>query len=69
VTEPGVMVSVDPEPGICHDTLMLERPSTEVSLSQQIQQVLLKALPNDLSRMIYVATMRDNNSGTIITPS
>jgi len=68
LTEPGVMVSVDPEPGICRDTLMLERPSTEVSLSQQIQQVLLKALPNDLSRMIYVATMRDNNSGHYYYP-
>ena len=68
LTQPRLMVSTDQEGGICRDTLLLERPSTELSLSKQIQEVLLKALPNDLSRMIYVATMRDNNSGHYYYP-
>src|SRR5260370_39421510 len=68
LTQPGLMVSAEQESGICHDAHPLERPSTEASLSMQIQEVLLKALPNDLSRMIYVATMRDNNSGHYYYP-
>src|SRR5258708_1527152 len=53
LTQPGLMVSAEQESGICHDAHPLERPSTEASLSMQIQEVLLKPLPNDLSRIIY----------------
>lgn len=33
-----------------------------------VQDALATALPNDLSRMIYIATLRDNNSGDYYHP-
>lgn len=44
------------------------RPYGESGLDKQVHEALLKALPNDLSRMIYVATLRDNNSGHYYYP-
>ena len=50
------------------EVLASDRPSTEASLGGQIHEALVRALPNDMSRMIYIATMRDNNSGHYYYP-
>jgi hypothetical protein len=50
------------------DVLRVDERSIDASLRKQIQEALLNALPNDLSRMIYIATMRDNNSGHYYYP-
>lgn len=38
------------------------------TIADQVHNALCLALPNDLSRMIYVATIRDNNSGNYYHP-
>ena len=68
LTEARLIVPVEEPREARGDALMLEGESCEVSLSQQIHEALLKALPNDLSRMIYIATLRDNNSGHYYYP-
>jgi hypothetical protein len=40
----------------------------ENPLVREIEDALSKALPNDLSRMIYLATLRDNNTGGYFHP-
>ena len=68
VTEPSLMASVEEPSNTRRDVLTLDRPSRETSLGQQIHEALLEALPNNLSRMIYLATLRDNNSGHYYYP-
>lgn len=51
-----------------HKILVSDEPLRESPLCKQINEALLKALPNELSRMIYVATLRDNNSGHYFHP-
>jgi hypothetical protein len=43
---------------------------TEVTdaLTRQITEVILPTLPNDLTRMIYLASLRDCNSGLYLHP-
>ncbi len=38
------------------------------SLADYVSQTVLQALPNDLTRMIYLASMRDCNSGMYLHP-
>src|ERR1700736_2178332 len=38
------------------------------ALTRQINEVILPTLPNDLTRMIYLASLRDCNSGLYLHP-
>src|SRR5712692_1236616 len=38
------------------------------SLTDYVSQTVLETLPNDLTRMIYLASLRDCNSGTYLHP-
>jgi len=68
VAEPSLMASVEEPSNTRQDVLTLDRRPRETSLGQQIHEALLQALPNNLSRMIYLATLRDNNSGHYYYP-
>jgi len=68
VTERRFRESAREQNDTSHESWISDRPSGETSLGKQIHDALWKALPNDLSRMIYVATMRDNNSGHYYYP-
>jgi len=46
----------------------LEDASRPDSLTRDINQTILEALPNDLTRMIYLASLRDCNSGLYLHP-
>jgi hypothetical protein len=41
---------------------------TESSITEEVRGALKRVLPNDISRLIYVATLRDNNTGGYFHP-
>ena len=43
-------------------------PSRHDSLADYVSQTVLQSLPNDLTRMIYLASLRDCNSGMYLHP-
>ena len=44
------------------------RDTADSSVTDDVRGALERALPNDISRMIYVATLRDNNTGGYFHP-
>ena len=48
--------------------LVSDRNQTEDFIVDDVREALLTALPNDLSRMICLATLRDNNTGGYYHP-
>jgi len=44
------------------------RVSSPESLTDYVRQTVLETLPNDLTRMIYLASLRDCNSGMYLHP-
>ena len=49
-------------------TIVFEGASCPESLVGYVSQAVLETLPNDLTRMIYLASLRDCNSGTYLHP-
>jgi len=45
-----------------------EHESLSETLADYVSQTVLETLPNDLTRMIYLASLRDCNSGTYLHP-
>ncbi len=43
-------------------------PSLPGSLAEYVSETLLETLPNDLTRMLYLASLRDCNSGVYLHP-
>ncbi len=43
--------------------------TSEASIPDEVRRALATALPNDISRMIYIATLRDNDTGGYYHPS
>lgn len=46
----------------------LKDGSSPDALTQYVREVILQTLPNDLTRMIYLASLRDCNSGLYLHP-
>lgn len=42
--------------------------ATESSIADEVRRALERVLPNDISRLIYIATLRDNNTGGYFHP-
>jgi len=66
--EANISISEPVHTRTSHKIFVSDGPLRESPLCRQISEALLKALPNDLSRMIYLATLRDNNSGHYFHP-
>lgn len=49
-------------------TLTFNDPSLHGSLAEYVSETVLGTLPNDLTRMIYLASLRDCNSGVYLHP-
>jgi hypothetical protein len=45
-----------------------KNPSPPGGLAEYVRETVLEALPNDLTRMIYLASLRDCNSGMYLHP-
>jgi hypothetical protein len=66
--KPNLSASLDEQGETRREAFTSDRLFSEARLDKQIHEALLKDLPNDMSRMIYIATMRDNNSGHYYYP-
>jgi hypothetical protein len=42
--------------------------ATDSSITEEVRRALKRVLPNDISRLIYIATLRDNNTGGYFHP-
>ena len=49
-------------------TTFFESASCPETLADYVSQTVLESLPNDLTRMIYLASLRDCNSGMYLHP-
>jgi hypothetical protein len=46
----------------------LHEHATDFSIADEVRDALKRVLPNDISRLIYIATLRDNNTGGYFHP-
>jgi hypothetical protein len=62
ILPPEILSPVDPA------AATVNHPSPPGSLTEYVSQTVLETLPNDLTRMIYLASLRDCNSGMYLHP-
>lgn len=66
--ESGSEVMVSHSTEVVHTGLMQDSTLNEKVIADEVRVAISTALPNDLSRMICLATLRDNNTGGYYHP-